>query len=231
MKSETGAPKPITLLAEQMAERRERILAEAREIIGEHGFEGLTMRALAQAAGVTVPTIYNLIGSKDEVLFGAVAEQTDRFLHGLERSAGDVLAVVDATLRELLRMPDYYRSLLRLLMSSQAAAPARQNVERALRGQLRSTLGELAEEGALSPWVDLDALRRQIQSSLWIHALEWANGRVGDAALPRMTAYGVALLMVAVSEGAAQERFRRVAQECQPGRGQAANVTTLGVRP
>ena len=102
----------MTLLAEQMAERRERILAEAREIIGARGFDGLTMRALAQAVGVTVPTIYNLIGNKDEVLFGAVAEQTDRFQHGIERSAGDLLAVEDATVRELLRMPGYYSSLL-----------------------------------------------------------------------------------------------------------------------
>lgn len=217
MTPEHGAEPPLTLLAEQMTERRERILAEAREIIGAHGFEGLTMRALAQAAGVTVPTIYNLIGSKDEVLFGAVAEQTDRFLHGIEGTAGDVLAVVDATVRELLRMPGYYRSLLWLLMSSEAAAPARQNVERALRGQLRRTLGELAEQGAISAWVDLDALRRQIQSSLWINALDWANGRVKDASLSGVTRYGVALLMLAVSEGEVREEFRAVARECQPG--------------
>jgi len=34
----------------------------------EGGYDGLTTRGLAEAAGVTVPTIYNLIGSKDDVL-------------------------------------------------------------------------------------------------------------------------------------------------------------------
>ena len=219
----------MTLLAEQMAERRERILAEARAIIGARGFDGLTMRALAQAVGVTVPTIYNLIGNKDEVLFGAVAEQTDRFLHGIERSAGDLLAVVDATVRELLRMPSYYRSLLWLLMSSAAAAPARRNVERALRAQLRNTLGELAEQGAISSWVDLDALRHQIQSSLWISALDWANGRVTDSALSNVTRYGVALLLLGITEGEAREGFREVAEESQPSRDRAV-VTALKAR-
>jgi AcrR family transcriptional regulator len=226
----TEADRPTTLLAEQMAERRERILAEAREIIGVQGFDALTMRALAQAAGVTVPTIYNLIGNKDQVLFGAVEEQTDRFLDGLERSAGDVLAVVDATARELLRMPSYYRSLLWLLMSSETAAPARQNVELALRGQLRSTLGELAEQGVIEDWVELDVLRRQIQSSLWSNALDWANGRVTDASLASVVRYGVALLMTAVSRGDARERFRRVAEECQPGKAGQGKVAVLGAR-
>ncbi len=44
------------------------------------------MRNLARASRVTVPTIYNLIGSKEQVLFSAVEEQTLRFVAGLERA-------------------------------------------------------------------------------------------------------------------------------------------------
>ena len=51
-----------------MQRRRERILAEARRIIGEAGYEGLSTRALAAAAGVTPPTLYNLIGNKEAIL-------------------------------------------------------------------------------------------------------------------------------------------------------------------
>ena len=63
-----------------MAERRERILEAARGLIESRGYEGLTMRDLAGASGVTVPTVYNLIGSKEEVLFAAVEEQTRHFV-------------------------------------------------------------------------------------------------------------------------------------------------------
>lgn len=206
----------MSLLADQMSERRERILQSAREIIGEHGFEGLTMRELAQSAAVTVPTIYNLIGSKDEVLVAAVAEQTDRFLRGIERAAGDVMAIVDANVRELLRMPCYYRSLLRLMMTSDAAAPALANVAHALRGQLRSTLGELAEEGGIEDWVDLDALQGQIQATLWATSLSWANEQIPGEALASRTVYGTSLLMMATTQGETRAEWSRLARDSQP---------------
>ena len=58
----------VQSLARQMAERRQRILAAAREIIAGRGYEALTMRELARASRVTVPTLYNLIGGKQAVL-------------------------------------------------------------------------------------------------------------------------------------------------------------------
>lgn len=56
-------------------ERRQRILESAREILREAGHQGLSIRTLAERAKVTTPTIYNLIGSKQEVLL-ALAETT-----------------------------------------------------------------------------------------------------------------------------------------------------------
>ncbi len=220
----------MTLLAQQMAERRERILQAARDVIAERGFDGLTMRELAQAAGVTVPTIYNLIGSKDKVLFAAVEEQTERFMRGIERGAGDVIAVINANERELERAPDYYRSLLRLMMASEAAGPARANVGRALRGQIRGALGELAEEGSLESWVSLDALQDEIQSSLWALSLEWANGRLASEDRARRSVFAVGLMLLAVSRGEAREEFARIVRDHQPdGPSQTGigNVTSM----
>ena len=51
-----------------MQKRRETILAQARRVIVEQGFDALNLRDLAQDSGVTVPTIYNLIGNKEELL-------------------------------------------------------------------------------------------------------------------------------------------------------------------
>ena len=99
----------MSVLDQQMAERRERIIEAARKLIEREGYEGLTMRDLAIASRVTVPTIYNLIGSKEQVLFSAVEEQTLLFVAGLERARGDLMGVVEATVRELLRRPRYYR--------------------------------------------------------------------------------------------------------------------------
>ncbi|HEY6033695.1 MAG TPA: helix-turn-helix domain-containing protein, partial [Kofleriaceae bacterium] len=58
----------MSLFEEHKAERRERIIAAARTLVAERGYEGLTMRDLARAAKVSVPTLYNLFGSKDAIL-------------------------------------------------------------------------------------------------------------------------------------------------------------------
>lgn len=63
-----------------MAERRARILDAAAALLQSGDVATLTMRALSETAGVSVPTIYNLVGSRDEVFLalmdrvGAVVE-------------------------------------------------------------------------------------------------------------------------------------------------------------
>lgn len=198
-----------------MAERRARILEAARTIIAVRGFEALTVRELADAAGVTVPTIYNLVGSKEQVLIAAVTEQTERFLHGIERAAGDVIAIVEANLRELLRMPRYYRTLLRLLLTSDDARASRQTVSLALGGQLRAAIGELAEADGLEDWVDLDVLGRQLQRFLAGASQEWATGALSDDEFARAELQGVALLMLGATRGSVRDSYLRVARENQ----------------
>lgn len=63
--------------------RRDRILREAHRMIASLGFDGLNLRALAKAADVTVPTIYNLIGSKDELLSALVEKAVLRIEESL----------------------------------------------------------------------------------------------------------------------------------------------------
>lgn len=54
--------------AANMEQRRQRIMSEARSTLARDGFDALTVRNLADRAGVTVPTLYNLVGSKEDLL-------------------------------------------------------------------------------------------------------------------------------------------------------------------
>lgn len=58
--------------------RRMRILDAARKILVDDGYDALTTRGLAEAAGVTAPTIYNLIGGKEDVLKALIAAEVER---------------------------------------------------------------------------------------------------------------------------------------------------------
>jgi AcrR family transcriptional regulator len=223
----------VELLERRMAERRERILAAAREIIAEGGFEGLTMRALARASRVTVPTIYNLIGSRDRVLIAAVEEQTERFLAGIEAGehatpAARLLSVVEACVRELLRQPRYYRSLLRLLASSPEAAKVRTEVGRTLARELGRGLDDLRDAGELVGWVEDAALLHRLVAHLAFTSLQWADGELSNDALRAATVYETSLVLVAVTSGGSRREFERTARQAQ-GRVASRRLASTGL--
>ncbi len=209
-----------------MAERRQRILASARAIIAERGFDALTMRALADASRVTVPTVYNLIGGKDAVLAAAVEEQTARFLAGIERRRGlrpaeRLLSVVDACVDELLRLPAYYRTLLPLLSGSAAAAGARARVDRALGAELAKAVAELEDARALVAWVEPEAVLESLRSQLGARALRWAAGLHDDAAFRAGARYEACLTLLGVTQGRDHTAFTRAARAAQADRRRA----------
>lgn len=62
-----------TVRTRNMQKRRTRLLAEARVLLATGGYEALNLRDLARQAELTVPTIYNLIGRKEDVLLAVAA--------------------------------------------------------------------------------------------------------------------------------------------------------------
>ncbi|MFQ5698462.1 MAG: TetR/AcrR family transcriptional regulator [Myxococcota bacterium] len=206
----------MKLLAPQMRERRERILESARRIIGEGGYASLTMRDLAAAADVTVPTIYNLVGGKDQVLIAAVADQTERFVAGIERleapaPGSRVCAVVEAAVREMLGAPLYYRALLPILFSQPRDHAARAKVERALTGPLYRGIEELLDAGELSEWVRPQVLRDRLLSHLSFTALRWAAGDLDDSGFRAVALSDACWMLLGVTRGGTRAALERQA--------------------
>ena len=97
--------------------RRRRILDAAAQLVENDGLDGLTMRRLSETAGVSYATVYNLIGSKEDVLvallrsgledlgaqLAAVASRDP-----LDRARGLVAGVVD----HFVGRPALYRALV-----------------------------------------------------------------------------------------------------------------------
>lgn len=72
-----------------MNKRRAAILLCAGDIIANEGIDKLTLQKLAQAADVTIPTIHNLLGKKEDIFEKLVEEmvlRVDVALDGLERT-------------------------------------------------------------------------------------------------------------------------------------------------
>jgi AcrR family transcriptional regulator len=210
----------LDLRSEQKEERRRRILDAARQIIAERGYESLTMRDLAAASRVTVPTIYNLVGSKEAVLSSAVSERTAGFIAGIasaetKTAASGILSVVEANCTELLRLPDYYQSLLRLLLSSPQGRDMREGVTTAVTESFQRGLEQMRTAGELADWADIPALAGRLRSHLQITALDWAAGNFDNEALRACSLLGTSMMILGVASGESRRELEECARSVQ----------------
>ena len=61
-------------LTPKQEDRRQRILAAARDMVADHGYDGMVMSQVAEQAGVSPTTLYNLYNTKDELVLEALRE-------------------------------------------------------------------------------------------------------------------------------------------------------------
>jgi AcrR family transcriptional regulator len=200
----------------QMNRRRERIVEAARQLIGERGYENLTMRALAVASGVTVPTIYNLIGNKDAVLAASIHEGTVRFFDDARPSSANPISILEKNVAELLRHPTYYRPVLRALLNG-GASDAMAEVDALYLRHLQDTLELLVERGELESWVDCDVLAERMLSNFYGAASDWASGGLSNAALPVAASHDAYLSLAGVATEEGRRRFQNRARKLQRG--------------
>jgi AcrR family transcriptional regulator len=205
----------MSAMEQNMEARRQRLLEEVRRLIESGGFEGLTMRELASASGVTVPTIYNLIGNKEAVLLAAVEEQTHGFTSALERVQGDLIEVVEATVRQLVRRPRYYRALLLALTSTEHAGAAQRYAAQALSRQIGRALTALEEANELATWVDSVAVSQRLHDHIDYAAIEWARGTLSSSAFRSAALLDTSLTLLGVTSGVSHKRFAQTAREHQ----------------
>ena len=122
-------------LSERQIMRRATILSRAREIIEERGYDGVTMRDLADRSGVALKTLYDIYGSKDELLAKAIEERARLVFEGLDRATGKtgfdrLMMIIERQWRGALEVPNLTRSVAPILSAqpgaftlAEAAAP------------------------------------------------------------------------------------------------------------
>jgi len=198
----------MSLLAEHKAERRARILSAARRLIAEHGFEGLTMRELARASRVSVPTVYNLFGGKHAVLMAELEETFRAVVQSLEGAGGRsvverAFAMCDAANRDLLAVPAYSRELIHLFLASEAMRPLRLEMSERYVALMADVLRDGQRAGEIVAWASPTAVARRTFAH-YVHAiLEWAEGDLTADEFRAATELGMALMLLGLARGRA----------------------------
>lgn len=65
---------------EQMAERRSAILDAAADLFTEYEYGAISLNGIAEAAGISKPSVYRYYASKEEIFLVILTEQRDSFL-------------------------------------------------------------------------------------------------------------------------------------------------------
>ncbi len=94
-------------------ERREQLLDATLQLIGEHGYAGASMEAIARAAAVAKPVVYRTFGTREALLMALLERERERALGTLESALPADLA--GATPEQLLQ--DGARGLLEAVQS------------------------------------------------------------------------------------------------------------------
>lgn len=165
---------------------RARILAAARDLFNEHGFDRATLRAIAARAGMGASSIYRHIRSKEELLIDDLAarqeEAWQRFRRVDDRghrTRDRVLAFFDEQHRLLSEDPDFTTIALRALTHPEARVARR---VLALHDRTIGLLAEILLTGRMRGDLARDADVMQASRALFHAALgariSWANGLV-----------------------------------------------------
>jgi AcrR family transcriptional regulator len=221
----------MSLLAEHQAERRARILAAARRLIAERGFDGLTMRELARVSRVSVPTVYNLFGGKQAVLMAELEETFAMVARSLAGAGGRsvverAFAMCEAGNRDLLAVPAYSRELMHIFLLSEATRPLRLKINDRYVALMAGVLRDGQAAGDLVAWADPTAVARRMFAH-YVHAmLEWASGDLTDDEFLAATELGMALMLLGLARGQAARLLATRAEASQallaPRRGRRA---------
>ena len=163
--------------------RQRRILDVARQEISAVGYDAITMQALADAAGVSTKTLYNLYGTRDELLLAAVADLLGNLEHqpaveGAQPGIPRLLAYTDAAFSQILETLRYAEVMARSLFQ---AAPGHTLVDVLLGNTMRvgkTALETEAAAGALAAPVDADAMAVSLAAGQWGLVLLWSKGLV-----------------------------------------------------
>jgi AcrR family transcriptional regulator len=207
--------------ARQMAERRDRILAATCDVVAELGPDGLSMRDLARRSRVTVPTIYSLIGGRDAVLSAAIEEQVARFVNGIEQApAADavdrVLAVYESCLQELLGLPRYWRTFLRVIFTRPSAEAMRARLANAMYVEMSRGVEALRQTRALADWVEPAALVALLHRNQTVVTMQWGVGEFPDSHLRAAMLYGPCCVLAGACVDHYREEFSGRAAALQP---------------
>ena len=192
--------------------RRLRIIDAAYSLLRETDMAEISVKMIAERAGVVPATVYNLFGTKAAVLAKVYERDLLAFAQLVsERSAGDALdRIFDAAAVAAARYradPRFYRATMAVRDPGADSGPI-MSAYRLRKAFWRRLVQDAADEGLLAPRTDAERLSLvliQIEAGALSH---WVSQMITVEEFERETAYGFAAALSAFASPHAQQRLQ-----------------------
>jgi AcrR family transcriptional regulator len=194
----------MSLFEENKAERRTRILAAARKLVAERGYDGLTMRDLARAARVSVPTLYNLFGSKDAILVAELEAEAGRIAARVPIGDGFFargMAAFEAGMQMIEEAPEFHRAVMRMFLTSPETAPMRRRTEDGFIAIMAANLVAAQRAGQLADWAQPAIVARHMFGQYMSVFLAWGIGELDLPSFRAAAQSGICHILIGVARG------------------------------
>ncbi len=109
--------------------RREQLLDVTIEIVGEQGFQAVSIQSVARRAGISRPIVYEHFGDLHGLLEALVERETSRALAQISETAlgdltgGDPVALMQESLRAYLAAVEHHPTTWQLVLMPPEGAP------------------------------------------------------------------------------------------------------------
>jgi len=202
---------PIRLREAGKAERRQRIVAAAADLVRENGLEDVLVTEIAERAGVSPGTVYNSFGTKAGVYRHVFDADLEAFRVMVERvAAKDALdrmfAAVEIAASLYRRDPRFYRAMARVSGSEADGLGAR--ISDAREAFWLDRTAALQAEGVLCADADARLVGTAVARLVRGGFMAWAGNRISTERLAGETAFGMAAIFSAFAAPASLPRLR-----------------------
>lgn len=205
-----AATRPAGRREANVAARRQRILDSARTLLKESGPDGLSMRKLAKDAGLSVTTLYNLLGSREAILQALIRDSDQRLEAATpdDRAArtplGRASRAMEGVLQHMIDNGDLLRPLIVAHFSSGYVATLGKTDEgehfRSAKDAIRAALAEAQASGQLRNTIGQDFLEAQLYAGWGLALDQWAFGLIDDETLRLRSLAGFYVVLLAIAE-------------------------------
>ena len=183
--------------------RRQQILQAARVLLSRGGLGALSMRKLAEEASLSVNTLYNLWGTREEILRALTLDARDRMEAALPKDASPddpvdyCRSLVRATVREMSRQSEFFRPMILAWLEGEIAgqpSPVEPMAHSILI--LSQVIRQARTRDFLESPLKPEQVAWQIHHGAQFASIQWALGRIDDAHFEARALYGLNLALL-----------------------------------